>query len=303
MQNMEATVHDPKADAAVLHKAFKGAGTDEDAVISVLAHRTKHELELIDHEYRTQSSSGTTLQHALEKELSGSFRDLAVSVVTPVLELKKRCLKQATKGAGTRESTLIDVLCQSTNEEIAEIAKDADIYKNVMDDVSGDFKKVLVHMFRAERPYGPIPIEKAAELEHTFYKAGEGKIGTDENKYIDVITRNSLQALHQVDEIYKSKHKHGLIKAVESETSGDFKSSLIALLKPHDEYFADRLYHAIAGLGTDERVLIYVFSVSTKDDVHRIAQIYQEKRKESLESAIKGDTSFNFKKFLIQLLH
>jgi hypothetical protein len=205
---MEATVHDPKADAAVLHKAFKGAGTDEDAVISVLAHRTKHELELIDHEYRTQSSSGTTLQHALEKELSGSFRDLAVSVVTPVLELKKRCLKQATKGAGTRESTLIDVLCQSTNAEIREIAKDADLYKTVMDDVGGDFKKILVNLFRGERPEGPISEKEAEDLMNVFYKAGEGKIGTDETKYINIITLHSYHALQQIDELYKHKHKH-----------------------------------------------------------------------------------------------
>jgi len=298
----DRTAHDPKSDAAALHKAFKGAGTDEDAVIAILAHRNKHELELIDHEYRTQSGSGTTLQHALENELSGSFRDLAVSVVTPVLELKKRCLKQATKGAGTRESTSIDVLCQSTNEEIREIAKDADLYKNVMDDVSGDFKKILVNLYRGERPEGPISEKEAEDLMTVFYKAGEGKIGTDESKYINIITLHSPQALHQIDELYKHKHKHGLIKAVESETSGDLKHALIALLKPHDEYLADRLYHAIAGLGTDERVLIYVFSIVDKHELKRIAEIYLAKRKETLEAAIKGDTSFNFRKFLIELL-
>jgi len=290
------------ADAAILHKAFKGAGTDEEAVIQVLANRSKHQLEQIDHEYRVQSASGTTLQHALEKELSGSFRDLAVGLVTPVLEFKKRCLKQATKGAGTRESTLIDVLCQSSNDDIREIAKDADVYKQVMDDISGDFKKIIVNLYRGERPDGPISEQEAETLAAAFYKAGEGKIGTDENKYIDIITRHSLQALHQVDEIYKHKHKHGLIKAVESETSGDLKHSLIALLKPHDEYLADRLYHAIAGLGTDERVLIYVFSVTGREELQRIAEIYKAKRKESLEDAIKGDTSYNFRKLLLARL-
>jgi len=294
--------HDHAADAAVLHKAFRGAGTDEDAVISILGFRSKHQLEKIDHEYRTQSTSGTTLQHALEKELSGSFRDLAVGIVTPVLEFKKRYLKEATKGAGTRESTLIDVLCQSSNEDIREIAKDADVYKQVMDDISGDFKKIIVNLYRGERPDGPISQQEAETLMTAFYKAGEGKIGTDENKYIDIITRHSLQALYQVDELYKHKHKHGLIKAVESETSGDLKHSLIALLKPHDEYLADRLHHAIAGLGTDERVLIYVFSVTDKEQRQRIAQIYQAKHKETLADAIKGDTSYNFRKLLLALL-
>jgi len=294
--------NDAKADAAVLHKAFKGLGTDEDAVISILAHRSKHQLEQIDHEYRIQSHEGTSLQHALEKELSGSFRALAVGVVTPVAEFKKRSLKEAVEGLGTRESTLIDVYCQSTNEELHHIAKDADLYKKVLDDISGDFKKVIVNQARGDRPHDTISGKEAEDIAQLFYKAGEGKIGTDESKYIDVITKHSHHALQQIDEAYKAKHKHGLAKAIDSETSGDLKHSLLALLKHRDEYLADRLHHAIAGLGTDERVLIYVFSILEKEELHRVAAIYKSKHKESLEDAIKGDTSFNFKKFLIALL-
>jgi len=301
MEPISYAANDPKADAAALHKAFKGAGTDEDVVISILAHRSKQQIEQIDHEYRVQSGGGTSLQHALEKELSGSFLKLTMGVVTPVIEFKKRSLRHAVEGAGTRESTLIDVLCQSSNEEIHEIAKDADLYKKVLDDISGDFKKTIVAVYRGDRPEGPISQKEAEDLEHAFYKAGEGKIGTDENKYIDIITRHSLQALYQIDEIYKHKHKHGLVKAVESETSGHFKGALLALLKPRDEYLADRLHDAIAGLGTDERVLIYVFSILSKHELKRVAEIYKTKHKETLEQAIKGDTSFNFRKLLLAL--
>eukprot|EP01123_Difflugia_compressa_P010837 TRINITY_DN4088_c0_g1_i4.p1 TRINITY_DN4088_c0_g1~~TRINITY_DN4088_c0_g1_i4.p1 ORF type:complete len:304 (-),score=83.27 TRINITY_DN4088_c0_g1_i4:188-1099(-) len=293
---------DPKADAAALHKAFKGLGTDEDVVINILAHRNKQQIEQIDHEYRIQSGSGTSLQHALTKELSGSFRSLCVGVATPVIEYKKRELKDAVEGLGTRESTVIDVLTQSSNEELREIANDADLYKMVLDDVSGDFKQVVVASFRGERPHGPISEGEAVELERVFYKAGEGKIGTDEKKYITIIANNSHEALQQVDEVYKHKHKHGLIKAIESETSGDLKYSLISLLKTKEEHFADRLHGAISGLGTDERVLIYVFSIFDKAALHRIGEIYKAKHKESLKDAIKGDTSFNFKKLLMAIL-
>jgi annexin A7/11 len=300
---METYAHgDPASDAAALHKAFKGLGTDEDTVINILANRSKHQIEKIDHEYRTQSSQGTSLLHALEKELSGSFLKLAIGVVTPVIELKKRALLHAVEGLGTRESTLIDVLSHSTNEEIREIAKDADLYNKILDDIGGDFKRVIATLFRGERPSGGISTKEAEDLAHAFYKAGEGKLGTDEKKYIDIITGHSLQALHEIDEAYKQKHKHGLIKAVESETSGDLKNSLVALLLSHEEYFATRLHHAIAGLGTDERVVIYVFSVLNRNELRRVAEVYKAKYKESLEAAIKGDTSANFRKFLVALL-
>eukprot|EP01123_Difflugia_compressa_P010834 TRINITY_DN4088_c0_g1_i1.p1 TRINITY_DN4088_c0_g1~~TRINITY_DN4088_c0_g1_i1.p1 ORF type:complete len:305 (-),score=74.55 TRINITY_DN4088_c0_g1_i1:95-1009(-) len=293
---------DPKADAAALHKAFKGAGTDEDVVIAILAHRSKQQIEQIDHEYRIQSSNGTSLQHALEKELSGSFRELAVGLATPVIEFKKRALKDAVEGLGTRESTVIDVVTQSSNDELREISKDADLYKKVLSDVSGDFKTVVVTLFRGERPHGPTSQAQAEELAQAFYKAGEGKIGTDEKKYIDIITKHSYEALQQINEIYKKNHKHGLIPAVESETSGDLKRSLISLLKTKEEHFADRLHDAIAGLGTDERVLIYVFSIFDKATLHKIGDIYKAKYKESLKDAIKGDTSYNFGKMLLALL-
>jgi hypothetical protein len=294
--------HDAVADAAILHKAFRGAGTDEDAVIKILANRSKHQIEKIDHEYRIQSAKGTSLQQALVNELSGSFRDLAVGVVTPVLQFKKRALLDAVQGLGTRESTLIDVLTHSSNDEIREIAKDADLYKKILDDVSGDFKRIIVNLFRGERPEGGISGKQAEELATAFYKAGEGKLGTDEHKYIDIITLNSLKALHEVDEAYKQKHKHGLIHAVESETSGDLKKSLVALLQSDEEYFASRLHGAIAGLGTDERVIIYVFSVLDKYQLRVVAEVYQAKYKETLETAIKGDTSANFRKLLVALL-
>lgn len=292
-----------KTDAEALHKAFKGAGTDEDAVIAILGSRTKKELEAIDHEYRNTSDKATSLAKALERELSGSFLQLTVGVVTPTIEVKKKALREAIEGLGTRESAIIDVLTQSTNEEIREIGKDSALYQHILSDISGDFKQVIAELLKGERPTGGhISDSEAETLSQAFYKAGEGKIGTDEKKYIDIIAHHSVEVLKQIDHHYTSKHKHGLAKAVKSETSGYFEDTLIALLKTREEYFADKLYNAISGLGTNERALIYTFSVLSREELKKVAQLYQMRYKETLTDAIKGDTSFNFKKLLIALL-
>jgi len=295
--------HNYKADAEILHKAFKGAGTDEDAVIGILGNRNKQELEQIDHEYRGLSQNASSLAKALDSELSGSFKDLAVGLVTSTHEYKRKVLREAIEGLGTRERSLIDVLTQSTNEEIRHIAQDAELYQKVLSDVSGDFKLVLVELFKGERPHGGHITEAEAEtLSQAFYKAGEGKIGTDEKKYVDIIAHHSVDVLKQIDTHYNAKHKHGLVKAVQSETSGYFEDTLVALLKNKVEYFCDKLHGAISGLGTDERAVIYTFSVLSKEELKQVGQLYHTKYKETLADAIKGDTSFNFKKLLLALL-
>jgi len=106
----------------------------------------------------------------------------------------------------------------------------------------------------------------------------------------------------QVDAAYKAKHKHGLKKAIASETSGPFKRILKALVTPKYEYFAERCYEAIAGAGTDEKTLIYVFSVLEKNELKEVARIYKDQYKETLQKAIKGDTTSHFCKLFLSLL-
>jgi len=294
---------DPKIDAQDLHRAFKGA-TDESVIIRILGHRSKQQLLAVAEEFRNQSAHHHTLEQGLKSQISGTdFLKLCLGVITPVIQVKKDTLREAVEGLGTRENILIDVLSQSTAYEIALLAADEKLKKMVLDDVGGDFKRTIEEIFKALRPdFGGIDPKQAVEIAHSFYKAGEGKIGTDERKYIEIITHHSMEALLQVDAAYKAKHKHGLKKAISSETSGSFKIILKALITHKYEYFAQRCHEAIAGAGTDERTLIYIFSVLDKGELKEVARIYKEAFKESLPDAIKGDCSGSFCKLFLSLL-
>jgi len=121
-------------------------------------------------------------------------------------------------------------------------------------------------------------------------------------KYIEILTHHSLDALIQVDAAYKAKHKHGLKKAISSETSGSFKKILKALVTAKYEYFALRCNESIAGAGTDEKTLIFIFTTLEKGELKEVARIYKEMFKETLQDAIKGDTSSHFCKLFLTLL-
>jgi len=293
---------DAKADCETLHKAFKGLGTDEKAVISVLAHRTKEQLRAISTEY--PQAHKHSLEENLKSELSGHFRDLSIGLISEPVKVRVALLEKATKGAGTRERALIDVLVGCTNEEIREIQQENPrIIASVLNDVSGDFKKVLVELLKGTRDQSTsVNDEEAQALAEKLYKAGEGKLGTDEAVFIDIVAKRSPAFLSRVSEFYKAKHKHSLEQAIKSETSGYFEDTLVGLLKPKHVFIADRIFKAMDGAGTDDTCLVYFFSVLPKHELQEIARIFQERHKKTMADMVKGDTSGDYRNLLIGLI-
>jgi hypothetical protein len=297
--------HNPQHDAEVIHKAIEGLGTDEKAINEVLGHRSKHEIQEIAKAY--EHAYKKTMIHDIKGDTSGNYKRLLVALVNTPVQNKKELIEKATKGLGTTEKYLIDVLAPSSNEEILELYQyDPKIIHAIIDDVSsGNFAKVVDTILKGKRDTRDhIPDEEAKTASERLFKAGEGKLGTDEKVFNEIITHYSPLALKQISHHYEQKHKHGIEKAIKSETSGNYEDLLVALLKTKHEYFADRLYDAIAGLGTDDTYLIYAFGVLSKDDLHKVAHIFNERhpKRGGLANAVKGDTSGDYQDLLLKLL-
>jgi hypothetical protein len=297
--------HNPQHDAEVIHKAIEGLGTDEKAINEVLGHRSKHEIQEIAKAY--EHAYKKTMIHDIKGDTSGNYKRLLVALVNTPVQNKKELIEKATKGLGTTEKYLIDVLAPSSNEEILELYQyDPKIIHAIIDDVSsGNFAKVVDTILKGKRDTRDhIPDEEAKTASERLFKAGEGKLGTDEKVFNEIITHYSPLALKQISHHYEQKHKHGIEKAIKSETSGCYEDLLVALLKTKHEYFADRLYDAIAGLGTDDTYLIYAFGVLSKDDLHKVAHIFNERhpKRGGLANAVKGDTSGDYQDLLLKLL-
>jgi len=287
---------DPQADAAVLNKAMKGLGTDEKALNNIFGSRNKAQLQAIAQAY--QSAFKHTLEHDIKGDTSGDYRDLLVWLLQPVSAVRCGLLKYATKGAGTAEKYLIDVFAPATNADILEIFQtDPTAIAAVVNDVShGDFAKVINKLMKAQRDEtGKIDEGEAGRIAEQLYKAGEGKLGTDEDTFTEIMCSYSPAFLKRVSYQYADKHKHSLESAIKKETSGDYESILLGLLKTKHEYFADRFYNATHGLGTDDHFLCYAFGVLTPDDFAQIAKLFHEKHKDTtLGKQILGDVSGHY---------
>ncbi|VUZ48265.1 unnamed protein product [Hymenolepis diminuta] len=298
----------PTADVLALEKAMKGLGTDEQAIIDILANRTAKQRKKIAKLYK--ASYGRDLTHRLSQELSGKFKAVVLMSFLDRAHLNAKALFKAMDGAGTKEDVIIQILCTASNEEIAEL-RDAyehinrhNIEKDIISDLSGDLEKFIVAILQGAREEALDQKGAEADVE-ALYNAGEKKTGTDEDVFTRIFARNSYETLRVMDELYFKKAGHGLLKAISSELSGDYEKAISTVVKTafkKEECIADFLHESMAGAGTKDEQLIRLVLAYAGDEMAEIKAIFLAKYKKPLEECIRSDTSGDYRKFLITLV-
>uniref|UniRef100_A0A8C6PBA4 Annexin n=1 Tax=Nothobranchius furzeri TaxID=105023 RepID=A0A8C6PBA4_NOTFU len=286
----EAAGFNADTDAEKLKAAMKGAGTDEAAIIAILAHRTIAQRQRIKEAYKR--TVGKDLAEDLSSELSGHFKSvvLGLLMLAPVYDAYE--LRHAMKGAGTEEACLIDILASRSNAEINAInaVYKTEYGKTLEDDICGDtsgmFKRVLVSLITE------------------IYEAGEARWGTDETKFLTILcVRNRSHLLRVFDE-YKKISGKDIEESIKREMSGSLEDIFLAIvkcMKSKPAFFAERLYKSMKGLGTTDTVLIRIMVARAEIDMLDIKAQFLKMYGKTLYSFIKGDTSGDYRKILLEL--
>ncbi|KAM7535157.1 hypothetical protein Aperf_G00000090360 [Anoplocephala perfoliata] len=311
-----ASEFDPDMDAQALEKAMKGLGTNEQVITDILANRTVKQRQEIAKIYK--ASYGRDLIHRLKQEISGKFRKVVLMSFLDKAHLNAKALFKAVNGLGTKEEVIIQVLCTASNDEIADLREAYEhilleknenpirrnIESDIISDLSGDFEKFIVAILQGAREQGLD--RKAAEADvEALYSAGEKKLGTDEEVYTRIFARNSYETIRLMDELYYEKTNHGLLKAIDSELSGDYKKAITTVVKTafnKEECIADFLRDSMTGVGTDDEQLMRLVLAYAEDGMAEIKAIFEAKNEKSLEEWIKSDTSGDYGRFLITLV-
>ncbi|XP_059616229.1 annexin B11 isoform X2 [Phlebotomus argentipes] len=131
-------------------------------------------------------------------------------------------------------------------------------------------------------------------------KAMKG-FGTDEDALINVICRRTNEQRQMIAREYKTNFGKDLIEDIKSETSGNFENLLVSLMTPIVDFYAQELHDAMAGMGTDEDVLIEVLGSMSNYEIHTIKFAYEKMYGQSLENRLISETSGNFKRLLVSL--
>ena len=300
---------DANTDAELLNISLTPK-KDENNIIKIVTNRTNYQLQQIKEAYNTLYKSD--LIKDLKKALSGHFKDVVVGLFYTPIDYDCYHLRKAIKGIGTDENALIEILCTRPSNVIEEIKKrygemypGRNLLKDIEGDTSGNFKKILRNLLTVNRTPDKQPnIGECKIYAKRLYEAGEKRLGTNEDAFTQIFTEKSPSEFMCIAQFYYKLTKHTLIQAVENEFSFDSKKCLIALiyaiLSP-SEYFAKLVYKAIKGLGTDNTTLIRVLVSRHEIDMPQIKQYYKKNYKKDMIEDIKGDTSGNYRKILVEL--
>nr|XP_034961586.1 annexin A6 isoform X3 [Zootoca vivipara] len=288
---------------------MKGFGSDKEAILELITSRSNKQRNEICQAYK--ALYGKDLIADLKYELTGKFERLIVGLMRPLEYFDAKEIKDALKGIGTDEKCLIEILASRTNQQIralVEAYKDAyerDLEEDVVADTSGHFKKMLIVLLQGTREEDDVVSEDLVQQDaQTLLDAGEAKWGTDEAEFIYILGSRSKQHLRLVFDEYLKISGKPLEVSMRGELSGDFEKLMLAVVKnmrSTAEYFADRLFKAMKGLGTRDNTLIRIMVSRSEIDMLDIREIFRTKYEKSLHHMIESDTSGEYKKALLKL--
>jgi len=297
-------------DIEAVRKAMKGFGTDEKALIAVLAKKDPLQMETIRTQYDQRMMRNMTGD--LEKETSGYFAKGLVELSRGPLVSDCWNLKEATRGMGTKEVVLDDILIGRSNADMNAIKeKYQQLFKTTLEaDLKADLSAATEQMYmmiiaarRAEdsHPVNPQEIEQAV----TELQAGMGGFaGKNAPQVCQILTSKNDAQIKAIAQSYQQRFQKSLDSVIKSAFSGHMEDALrllIARATNRAEAEATRLEDAMAGMGTKDNLLVMrvIRCHWNQQFMTAVSNEYKRVYKKDLIKRIEGETRGDYEKLMV----
>ncbi|KAL5827222.1 hypothetical protein ACOSQ3_019056 [Xanthoceras sorbifolium] len=305
-------VFTPNQDAERLRKSFQGLGTDEDSVIWVLGHRNATQRKKIRDAYMQLFNE--SLIDRLHSELSGDFRKAVIlwtydpaerdaKLANDALKSKKKDLNQL--------QVIIEIACASSPYHLMAVREaycslfDCSLEEDVMSEIPFPKRKIflgLVSSFRYDKEmvYLDVANLEATKL-HEAIKAKQ----LDHDQVVYILATRNFHQLKATFRCYERNYGNSIEQDIKSCGDGDLENLLkkvICCIDTPEKHFAEVIRNSIIGLGTDEDSLTRAIVTRAEVDLQKVGEEYSNMYKSDLDKAVIGDTSGDYKNFLLTLL-
>jgi hypothetical protein len=259
-----------------------------------------------------QVSFGRDLQEDLKKNLSGNFRDVICDLFLDPIQFDVNLLKKAFKGFTGDPNIVMEILTSRPKEMIENIKEQykaqvgKDLQKEIEKNFTSTLKKCLLSLLNTNRNENHNPdkeeCEKCAKILESVKE--ENKWCSDEKIFNSIWAKKSPEELLCIGRYYYKHTGNILIDVIESKVDGKMKDILKEILYNNinpSELFAEKVYLAIKGLGTNTPLLNRVLVSRNEIDMTTIREIYRWKYKVEMKEDIIGDTSGIYQTLLVYL--
>lgn len=291
-----------KACADGCRNAMKGLGTNEKMIIDNIGNKTTADMQLVIKAYREGYNRDFIAD--IKSECGGNFLNVILAMCTPPAEMDAQLIKKAIAGLGTDESLLSEVLCTRSPTELKEAAAayqrlyNKNMEADIKSDTGGDLGRVYAQVLSPSR--GTRQGDAAADIE-ALYKAGEGKIGTDEATFINIIATATPAYLETIYYGYAQKHGKALDTVIRDEMGGDVGKALANLATPPHVLFSDKIMKAMKGVGTEDEKLVRLITTQRGRYLKAAGKHFLEVNRKTISAWVGDETGGDYKALLLKI--
>jgi annexin A7/11 len=293
-----------------LYKAMKGFGTNEGVLITTLSSLDPIQVNAVREQYSARYHKDL-IKH-LESETSGDFEAALVAIARGPLIGDCWALKNATKGLGTKEQILDDVLVGRSNADMNAIKTEyqkihhTPLEADLKSDLSAATETMFLMITAAKRNEDSVPVipqqidQDVRELQDSF----GNMVTKNAEKACQILTSRNDAQIRAIAQKYEEQYRQSFSKTIEKTFSGHMEKTLLLLVaraQNRAKSDAIQLEQAMAGPGTKDTLLIQRVVRAHWDRQHmqRVRHEYQILYRKDLIKRIDGETSGYYKKLLI----
>ena len=279
-------------DMEVLQNALKDKEITK--IVGLICKRTNSQRQKIKDAY--YSSYGNDLIEELGAKLSGNIKDLILGLMMTPEDFDANEMYLSMKGLGTDELRLSEIIATRPSRHLLQVKERYPILhketldKDIIDDTSKCYQKILIAIIQGKRSDNPYPnTQKMKEIVEKLNGGEKGKL--NEDSLVQYFGSCSYGEICTICRLYEKTYKTSILEDIKNSVDSDaydFCKMFLEYISDPGCFFAEKIHNF------KEKDLIRILISRSEVDMDEIRDAYKELYKTELIDDLKEKTEGDF---------